>query len=176
MIVEGCEILLDVNQMFVRQGTLVQIIQRESSSSGARVVRLAAMGNKDKDREAVRQCFLFSNHLIVTTRTQAGRLHLVDNIGRIALADVTLIEDPSEEDRMEEPGSPCSSTGSVSGESNVSNCSKSDQKCLDFKLIVDDVKTGRQITVHLAAPTKQEKAAWITDITQVTSSHCLSVG
>ncbi len=25
MIVEGCDILLDVNQMFVRQGTLVQI-------------------------------------------------------------------------------------------------------------------------------------------------------
>ena len=26
MIVEGCDILLDVNQMFVRQGTLVQIL------------------------------------------------------------------------------------------------------------------------------------------------------
>ena len=26
MIVEGCDILLDVNQIFVRQGTLVQIM------------------------------------------------------------------------------------------------------------------------------------------------------
>ena len=26
MIVEGCDILLDVNQMFVRQGTLVQVL------------------------------------------------------------------------------------------------------------------------------------------------------
>ena len=31
MIVEGCDILLDVNQMFVRQGTLVQIIHRGDS-------------------------------------------------------------------------------------------------------------------------------------------------
>ena len=51
------------------------------------------------DRESVRQCFLFSNHLIITTRTQSGKLHLVDNIGKIPLADVTLIEDPHEEVR-----------------------------------------------------------------------------
>lgn len=105
MIVEGCDILLDVNQVFVRQGTLVQLIHKDApSGSGARG-RLAVMGgSKDKDREAVRQCFLFSNHLIITTRTQAGRLHLVDNIGRIALADITLIEDPNEEDKIEELG------------------------------------------------------------------------
>ena len=31
MIVEGCDILLDVNQMFIRQGTLVQTIHRRDS-------------------------------------------------------------------------------------------------------------------------------------------------
>ena len=111
MIVEGCDILLDVNQMFVRQGTLVQTIHRKEAGSAAavsggrsrRAGLVGAMGG-GKDREAVRQCFLFSNHLIITTRTQAGRLHLVDDIGKVALADVTLIEDPNEAD--ERPGSP----------------------------------------------------------------------
>ena len=38
---------------------------------------------------------------------------------------------------------------------------------LDFKLQIECVKAGTELTVHLVAPTKQEKAAWITDITQV---------
>ena len=42
MIVEGCDILLDVNQMFVRQGTLVQI-HPAGHKSGARG-RLAIVG------------------------------------------------------------------------------------------------------------------------------------
>ena len=37
---------------------------------------------------------------------------------------------------------------------------------LDFKLQIESVKAGTELTVHLVAPTKQEKAAWITDITQ----------
>lgn len=37
----------------------------------------------------------------------------------------------------------------------------------DFKIIID-VKTGcPQVVVHLVAPTMQEKAAWISDISQV---------
>ena len=55
-----------------------------------------------QEREAIRQCFLFSNHLIVTKRTHAGRLHLVDGVGKIPLTDVTLIEDPSDEDRNDD--------------------------------------------------------------------------
>ena len=54
------------------------------------------------DREAIRQCFLFSNHLLVTPRTHAGRLHLVEGVGRISLAEVSLIEDPSDEERIDE--------------------------------------------------------------------------
>lgn len=103
MIIEGCDILLDVNQMFVRQGTLIQILSVPSKTVGRS--RLAGIGgSREKEREAIRQCFLFSNHLIVTTRTQAGRLHLVENVGKIPLADITLMEEPYEDDRMEDPG------------------------------------------------------------------------
>ena len=54
------------------------------------------------EREAIRQCFLFSNHLIITTRTQAGRLHLVEQVGKISLAEVTLTEDPGDEEKADE--------------------------------------------------------------------------
>ena len=59
---------------------------------------------REKEREAVRQCFLFSNHLIITSRTQGGKLHLVDIVGKIPLADITLLEDPNEEERTEDQG------------------------------------------------------------------------
>ena len=59
---------------------------------------------REKEREAVRQCFLFSNHLIITSRTQGGKLHLVDSVGKIPLADITLLEDPNEEERTEDQG------------------------------------------------------------------------
>lgn len=61
MIVEGCDILLDVNQVFVRQGSLVQV----PPGRGRIRSRLASFKS---EREAVRQCFLFSNHMIVATR------------------------------------------------------------------------------------------------------------
>ena len=103
MIVEGCDILLDVNQVFVRQGTLIQVqrsihqtqtglyivqhpgvsnlniatlcvtmsicqVLGEKPRSGGRG-RLSVVRGERPDREAIRQCFLFSNHLLVTTRT-----------------------------------------------------------------------------------------------------------
>lgn len=43
----------------------------------------------------------------------------------------------------------------------------------DFKMILD-VKSGSsqpQVSVHLVAPTIQEKAAWISDISQVISRY-----
>ena len=42
--------------------------------------------------------------MILTSRTQGGKLHLVENVGKIPLADITLIEDPNEENVSEEPG------------------------------------------------------------------------
>ncbi|KAL1382835.1 hypothetical protein pipiens_013191 [Culex pipiens pipiens] len=61
MIVEGCDILLDVNQVFVRQGSLVQV----PPGRGRIRSRLASFKS---ERDAVRQCFLFSNHMIIATR------------------------------------------------------------------------------------------------------------
>ena len=40
---------------------------------------------------------------------------------------------------------------------------------LDFKIIVD-AKLGPPITIHLVAPTLQEKTAWISDISQVSGT------
>ena len=122
-----------------------------------------------QEREAIRQCFLFSNHLLITTRTHAGRLHLVDGVGRISLAEVSLIEDPSDEERTDEESSLCSSLSSTSSLSDLSSASgagKAEYSSLDFKIQIDGVKSGQERTLHLVAPTKQEKAAWITDISQ----------
>lgn len=47
-----------------------------------------------------------------------------------------------------------------------SNGQEKDYGGLDFKIIVD-FKTGPPITIHLVAPTMQEKAAWTSDISQV---------
>lgn len=78
MIVEGCDILLDVNQVFVRQGTyrwaftscrsiyfvlgsLIQLPAEKTKSSKSKL-------NFKSEKESLRQCYLFSNHLIVATR------------------------------------------------------------------------------------------------------------
>lgn len=38
----------------------------------------------------------------------------------------------------------------------------------DFKLVLEGKGCAAPVTVHLVAPTVQEKAAWISDISQVT--------
>ena len=111
MIVEGCDILLDVNQVFVRQGTLIQVLPDRQRS------RLTLLR---PEREVVRQCFLFTNHLIITTRTHGGRLHLLDGVGKISLAEVRLAEDPGEEVGGEEEASNYSSDLSLSSQSDIS--------------------------------------------------------
>lgn len=95
MIVEGCDILLDVNQVFVRQGSLIQV----PPGKGKLKSRLKSFKS---ERESVRQCFLFSNNMIIATRTSGGRLHLLPDVGKIVLADCTLIEDPSDSEREDE--------------------------------------------------------------------------
>ena len=60
MIVEGCDILLDVNQVFVMQGTLIQVLADKTKTGTWG--RLSVLKH---EREAIRQCFLLSNHLIV---------------------------------------------------------------------------------------------------------------
>ena len=58
-----------------------------------------------------------------------------------------------------------SDLSSVSGGGGTS--SKMEYHSLDFKIRIDCVKSGQETYVHLVAPTKQDKAAWITDISQV---------
>ena len=83
-------------------------------------------------REAIRQCFLFSNHLIITTRTHGGRLHLLDGVGKISLAEVRLAEDPGEDVGGEEEASNYSSDLSFSSQSDISGQSAGHLRQLDY--------------------------------------------
>ncbi|KTF74283.1 hypothetical protein cypCar_00012542 [Cyprinus carpio] len=78
MIVEGCEILLDTSQTFVRQGSLIQVPMSEKGK-----ITRGRLGSLSLKKEGERQCFLFSKHLIICTRGSGGKLHLtkcIDNI------------------------------------------------------------------------------------------------
>ncbi|KAG7203406.1 hypothetical protein KM043_013474 [Ampulex compressa] len=168
MIVEGCDILLDVNQVFVRQGTLIQILDKPR---GARSRLSATFGGKSGgEKEAIRQCFLFSNHLLLTTRQSDddGRLNLVPQIGKIPLSDAVLIEDPSDQGATDDDElSVCSMSSGISESSGSGSGSAGIQlQNRDFKIILDVKSGGPQVFVHLVAPTMQEKAAWISDISQ----------
>ncbi|KAK9718958.1 RhoGEF domain [Popillia japonica] len=160
MIVEGCDILLDVNQVFVRQGSLIQLPSEKPKPSKSKL-------NFKSEKESLRQCYLFSNHLIIATRSSNGKLHLVSDIGKIPLADALLIEDPSE-NREDDESSICSISSHSSGISETSPVTSSNIHNRDFKLIVELKISGvqTQVCVHLLAPTIQEKAAWISDISQ----------
>ncbi|XP_054288606.1 ras-specific guanine nucleotide-releasing factor 2-like [Macrosteles quadrilineatus] len=157
MIVEGCDILLDVNQVFVRQGSLIQIPTDKCKSQRSR------FGIKS-EKEALRQCFLFSNHLIIATRTSGGRLHLVTDVGKIPLADAILIEDPNDHGVNDDDDCSMSSHSSSHSETSSTGCNFQNR---DFKIILD-IKSGNQsqVSVHLVAHTLQEKAAWVSDISQ----------
>ncbi|XP_074107053.1 ras-specific guanine nucleotide-releasing factor 2 [Cotesia typhae] len=199
MIVEGCDILLDVNQVFVRQGTLVQILDKSRGNSGSTGGLLwsktsaITFGRKKNSNHngALRQCFLFSNHLILTIRQQSdgddlGRLTIVPGIGKIPLSDAILIEDPSEQATSsaaaaidDDEISVCSlSSGSTAsavfsesssifyGGSSSTSGSSSSFGNREFKIMLDTKSGGPLIAIHLLAPTMQEKAAWISDISQ----------
>uniref|UniRef100_A0AAQ5XBN1 Ras protein specific guanine nucleotide releasing factor 1 n=1 Tax=Amphiprion ocellaris TaxID=80972 RepID=A0AAQ5XBN1_AMPOC len=88
MIVEGCEILLDTSQTFVRQGSLIQVPMSEKGK-----ITRGRLGSLSLKKEGERQCFLFSKHLIICTRGSGGKLHLTKN-GVVSLIDCTLMEDP----------------------------------------------------------------------------------
>ncbi|XP_046966923.1 ras-specific guanine nucleotide-releasing factor 1-like [Vanessa cardui] len=141
MIIEGCDILLDVNQVFIRQGTLSQVV-----------------GKGRRANLQARQAFLFSNHLLLTTRAAGGRLHLPP-AGRLPLHDALLIEDPSNHDD-DDSASVCSSPGGDV------------YQAKDFKILVE-VK-GEQICAHLVAATLEEKAAWTSELAQCMESAALT--
>ncbi|XP_075714550.1 ras-specific guanine nucleotide-releasing factor 1 isoform X2 [Rhinoderma darwinii] len=138
MIVEGCEILLDTSQTFVRQGCLIQVPMSEKS----RVTR-GRLGSLSLRKEGERQCFLFSKHLLICTRSSGGKLHLTKN-GVISLMDCTLLEDQDDDDNR-----PPTQDGDH----------------LDFKISVEP-KDSAPFVVILLASSRQEKAAWTSDISQ----------
>uniref|UniRef100_A0A663F9U6 Ras protein specific guanine nucleotide releasing factor 2 n=1 Tax=Aquila chrysaetos chrysaetos TaxID=223781 RepID=A0A663F9U6_AQUCH len=138
-IVEGCDILLDTSQTFIRQGSLIQVPSVERGKLSK--VRLGSLSLK---KEGERQCFLFTKHFLICTRSSGGKLHLLKTGGVLSLIECTLIEetDTSDDD--------C--TGQVFGH-------------LDFKLVVEP-PDAPPFTVVLLAPSRQEKAAWTSDISQ----------
>uniref|UniRef100_A0A3B3XEZ8 Ras protein specific guanine nucleotide releasing factor 1 n=1 Tax=Poecilia mexicana TaxID=48701 RepID=A0A3B3XEZ8_9TELE len=142
MIVEGCEVLLDTSQTFVRQGSLIQVPMSEKGK-----ITRGRLGSLSLKKEGERQCFLFSKHLIICTRGSGGKLHITKN-GVVSLIDSTLMEEPE--------GTDDESKGERSGQ---------DAEHLDFKVMVEP-KEGQPYTVILVASSRQEKSAWTSDISQ----------
>ncbi|XP_048185542.1 ras-specific guanine nucleotide-releasing factor 1 isoform X2 [Perognathus longimembris pacificus] len=140
MIIEGCEILLDTSQTFVRQGSLIQVPMSEKGK-----ITRGRLGSLSLKKEGERQCFLFSKHLIICTRGSGGKLHLTKN-GVISLIDCTLLEDAESTDEE------AKGLGQ-------------DIEHLDFKIGVEP-KESPPFTVILVASSRQEKAAWTSDISQ----------
>ncbi|KAI1301458.1 Ras-specific guanine nucleotide-releasing factor 2 [Halotydeus destructor] len=167
IIIGGCDILLDVNQVFVRQGNVLQVI-------GSSRTRSSFRGSFRAEKCAQRQCFLFSNHILLCTRASNGKLHLVEALGRIPLSEATLIEDPSEQFQFivdDGEGNPVASNQaiesiSVPGSSASPGPSGKDYGGFDFKIIWDCKVGPTSVILHLVAPTIQEKAAWTSDISQ----------
>ncbi|XP_066887342.1 ras-specific guanine nucleotide-releasing factor 2 isoform X6 [Kogia breviceps] len=144
MIVEGCDILLDTSQTFIRQGSLIQVPSVERGKLSK--VRLGSLSLK---KEGERQCFLFTKHFLICTRSSGGKLHLLKTGGVLSLIECTLVEEPdtSDDECVEAKGS-----GQVFGH-------------LDFKIVVEPPDAA-PFTVVLLAPSRQEKAAWTSDISQ----------
>uniref|UniRef100_H2LVV0 Ras protein specific guanine nucleotide releasing factor 1 n=1 Tax=Oryzias latipes TaxID=8090 RepID=H2LVV0_ORYLA len=139
MIIEGCEVLLDTSQTFVRQGSLIQVPMSEKGK-----ITRGRLGSLSLKKEGERQCFLFSKHLIICTRGSGGKLHLTKN-GVVSLIDCTLMEEPEGTDDEYKSGQ--------------------DMEHLDFKIIVEP-KDSQSFTVILVASSRQEKSAWTSDISQ----------
>ncbi|KAM8828163.1 ras-specific guanine nucleotide-releasing factor 2 isoform 9-T9 [Spinachia spinachia] len=142
MIVEGCDILLDTSQTFVRQGSLVQL----PSSSERGMLSKVRLGSLSLRKEGERQCFLFTKHFLICTRTSGGKLHLLKQGGTLSLIECTLIEEleASDEDY---------------------NAAGQGFNHLEFKVVVEP-PDGGSFSVVLLAPSRQEKAAWTSDISQ----------
>ncbi|KAM9307119.1 ras-specific guanine nucleotide-releasing factor 2 [Pholidichthys leucotaenia] len=142
MIVEGCDILLDTSQTFVRQGSLIQL----PSSSERGMLSKVRLGSLSLRKEGERQCFLFTKHFLICTRTSGGKLHLLKQGGTLSLIECTLIEELDEKDEDY-------------------NAAGQGFNHLEFKIVVEPAD-GQSFSVVLLAPSRQEKAAWTSDISQ----------
>ncbi|XP_029025003.1 ras-specific guanine nucleotide-releasing factor 2 isoform X5 [Betta splendens] len=141
MIVEGCDILLDTSQTFVRQGFLIQL----PPSSERSMLSKVRLGSLSLRKEGERQCFLFTKHFLICTRSSGGKLHLLKG-GTLSLIECTLFEDL---DAIDEDY----------------NAAGQGLNHLEFKIVVEP-PDGQSFSVVLLAPSRQEKAAWTSDISQ----------
>ncbi|XP_029025004.1 ras-specific guanine nucleotide-releasing factor 2 isoform X6 [Betta splendens] len=142
MIVEGCDILLDTSQTFVRQGFLIQL----PPSSERSMLSKVRLGSLSLRKEGERQCFLFTKHFLICTRSSGGKLHLLKQGGTLSLIECTLFEDL---DAIDEDY----------------NAAGQGLNHLEFKIVVEP-PDGQSFSVVLLAPSRQEKAAWTSDISQ----------
>uniref|UniRef100_A0AAY4BYS7 Ras-specific guanine nucleotide-releasing factor 2 n=1 Tax=Denticeps clupeoides TaxID=299321 RepID=A0AAY4BYS7_9TELE len=126
---------------FLPPGSLIQLPSVERGKLSK--VRLGSLSMK---KEGERQCFLFTKHFLICTRSSGGKLHLLKQGGVLSLIECTLIEEPDANDEE------AKNTGQVFGH-------------LDFKIVVEP-SDAPAFTVVLLSPSRQEKAAWTSDISQ----------
>lgn len=96
-------------------------------------------------------------------RTSGGRLHLIQDVGKIPLADATLIEEPADSDREDDMEADTLSQRIYRSSLSVNETCTGGNR--DFKILIES-KTIARNCVHLVAPTAQDKEAWISDISQ----------
>ncbi|XP_015256262.1 PREDICTED: ras-specific guanine nucleotide-releasing factor 2-like [Cyprinodon variegatus] len=127
--------------MFQHFWSLIQL----PSSSERGMLSKVRLGSLSLRKEGERQCFLFTKHFLICTRTSGGKLHLLKG-GTLSLIECTLIEelDASDEDY---------------------NAAGQGFSHLEFKIVVEP-PDGQSFSVVLLAPSRQEKAAWTSDISQ----------
>uniref|UniRef100_A0A8C8G3Q6 Ras protein-specific guanine nucleotide-releasing factor 2a n=1 Tax=Oncorhynchus tshawytscha TaxID=74940 RepID=A0A8C8G3Q6_ONCTS len=120
------------------------LIQLPSSSERGMLSKVR-LGSLSLRKEGERQCFLFTKHFLVCTRTSGGKLHLLKG-GVLSLIECTLVEelDANDEDY---------------------NAGGQGFNHLEFKIVVEP-PDGPAFSVVLLAPSRQEKAAWTSDISQ----------
>lgn len=107
---------------------------------------------------------LFGIHKFVFVfRTSSGRLHLIPDVGKIPLADATLIEEPTDSDREDDMEADTLSQRTYRSSLSVNEACTVGNR--DFKILIES-KTIARNCVHLVAPTAQDKEAWISDISQ----------
>lgn len=132
---------------------------------------------------------------ILYFRTSGGRLHLLQDIGKIPLVDATLIEEPNDSDKEDESKQfdfkqhstfvpnidvifkvdpdVLSQRSNYRSTLSVNEVINSEKR--DFKIMVE-TKSNTKRCIHLVAPTVQDKEAWISDISQcIDNIHLHSV-
>lgn len=90
-------------------------------------------------------------------------MHLIPDVGKIPLADATLIEEPNDSDREDDMEADTLSQRTYRSSLSVNEACTVGNR--DFKILIESKSNARNC-VHLVAPTAQDKEAWISDISQ----------